>query len=104
MREKLLFLLYYLKSYPTFDVLGAVFHLSRSRACLNLHDWIPALYQSLVNLGVMPHRTFETPKELIEALRGIDTLIIDVMERSHQRPTDNETQREMYNRKKKNIQ
>lgn len=103
MREKLIFLLYYLKSYPTFDALGAVFHLSRNRACQNVHDWMPVLYDSLVLLDVMPHREFESAEKLTEALRGIDTLILDVMERSHQRPKDNETQREMYSGKKKDT-
>ena len=31
--EKLTFLLYYLKVYPTFDVLGTQFGLNRSKAC-----------------------------------------------------------------------
>ena len=35
--QKLLFLLFYLKTYPTFDVLGATFGLSRSKACERAH-------------------------------------------------------------------
>ena len=30
--DKLLFVLYYYKTYPTFDVLGAQFHMARSKA------------------------------------------------------------------------
>ena len=37
--QKLLFLLFYLKTYPTFDVLGATFGLSRSKACERAHPW-----------------------------------------------------------------
>ncbi len=54
MRDKLLFLLYYFKVYPTFDVLGTQFGMARSKANENLHKLTPVLYQTLVGLGVMP--------------------------------------------------
>ena len=47
MRDKVVFLLYYLKVYPTFDVLGAQFGLSRSKACANVHKLAPMLHQAL---------------------------------------------------------
>ena len=47
MRDKVVFLLYYLKVYPTFDVLGAQFGLSRSKACENVHKLAPILHQIL---------------------------------------------------------
>ena len=53
-REKVVFLLYYLKVYPTFDVLGAQFGLSRSKACENVHKLAPILHQALAYLGVLP--------------------------------------------------
>ena len=34
---KLLFMLYYFKNYPTFDVLGTHFDMARSKACENVH-------------------------------------------------------------------
>ena len=34
---KLLFVLYYFKNYPTFDVLGTHFDMARSKACENVH-------------------------------------------------------------------
>lgn len=37
MAEKLLFVLYYYKIYPTFDVLGRQFEMGRSKANENLH-------------------------------------------------------------------
>ena len=46
-RDKVVFLLYYLKVYPTFDVLGAQFGLSRSKACENVHKLAPILHQAL---------------------------------------------------------
>lgn len=102
-REKLLFVLYYFKTYPTFDNLGAIFGLSKAAACDNVHRLRPILYASLVELGVMPVREFANVAELEEAIRGFDQVIIDVMERSHQRPKDFEKQKEMYSGKKKDT-
>lgn len=35
--DKLMFVLYYFKNYPTFDVLGRHFDMARSKACENVH-------------------------------------------------------------------
>ena len=103
MRDKLFFVLYYFKVYPTFDVLGSHFNMARSKANENLHKLVPVLYHTLVHLEVMPHREFTTPDELLEALDGIDTLLIDVTERNHRRPQDDHEQREHYSGKKKDT-
>lgn len=103
MRDKLLFVLYYFKVYPTFDVLGTQFGMSRSKANENLHALCPVLYETLVHLKVMPHREFETPDDLMKALNGVDTILVDVTERSHRRPKDGSAQREHYSGKKKDI-
>ena len=49
MADKLLFVLYYYKTYPTFDVLGTQFELVRSKAHENLHKLSPILYDTLVH-------------------------------------------------------
>lgn len=100
MADKLLFLLYYLKVYPTFDVLGTQFQMSRSKANENLHRLMPLLSQTLVNLEVMPHREFASADELRNALEGIDTILVDVTERNYRRPQDSATQGEHYSGKK----
>jgi hypothetical protein len=100
MRDKLLFLLYYFKVYPTFDVLGTQFNMGRSKANENLYKLVPVLYQTLVHLEVMPLREFASPNDLLEALDGIETILIDVTERNHRRPQDDQVQREYYSGKK----
>lgn len=100
-RDKLLFLLYYFKVYPTFDVLGTQFNMARSKANENLYKLVPVLYQTLVDLEVMPHREFATPDDLLEALADMDTILIDVTERTYRRPQENQEQREYYSGKKK---
>ena len=74
--------------------------MARSKANENLHKLTPVLYQTLVHLEVMPQRKFASPDELLEALDGIDTILIDVTERNHRRPQDNQAQREHYSGKK----
>lgn len=98
--DKLIFLLYYLKVYPTFDVLGAQFGMNRSKACKNVHSLFPVLNRALFNLGVLPYREFKTVEEFRSACQGIDKILIDVTERPHRRPSDNEKQKEFYSGKK----
>ncbi len=86
--DKLLFVLFYYKTYPTFDVLGTQFDMARSKAHENLHRLSPVLHETLVRLGVMPHREFATPEELKQALQGTDQLLVDVTERLYRRSQD----------------
>ena len=103
MADKLLFVLYYYKVYPTFDVLGTQFEMARSKAHENLHKLSPILHQTLVRLGLMPYREFKTVEELKTALDGIDQIIIDATERVYRRSQDEATQRAYYSGKKKAI-
>lgn len=102
--DKLLFVLYYYKVYPTFDVLGTQFNMARSKAHTNLYKLSPILEQSLKQLGVLPHREFRTPAELKAALKGVEQILIDVTERTYRRAQDDATQREHYSGKKSGIQ
>lgn len=103
MADKLKFVLYYYKTYPTFDVLGSQFDMARSKANENLHKLSPILYDTLVELDLMPYREMETPDALREAVSGVDQLIIDATERVCRRSQDDATQREHYSGKKKII-
>ncbi len=53
---KLFFILYYLKVYPSFDVMATNFALSRSKACENAHKLALSLEVRLQNPGVLPLR------------------------------------------------
>ena len=101
--DKLLFVLYYYKTYPTFDVLGTQFEMARSKAHENLHKLSPILYDTLVHLDLMPYRELTTPEELKTALQGGDRLLIDATERAYHRSQDDAKQREHYSGKKNSI-
>jgi hypothetical protein len=101
MTDKLIFVLYYYKSYPTFDVLGSQFNMARSKAHANVHKLSHILYDTLVRLEMMPYRRFETPEDLKMALSGIDQVIIDATERAYRRSQDEEEQKADYSGKKR---
>ena len=81
--------------------MGFDFDLDRSKACTNVQKLFPILLKSLADLEVLPEREFGTVEELQEAWADISDLIIDVTERPHYRPGDNETQKDYYSGKKK---
>ena len=103
MREKLIFVLYYLKVYPTYDGLATQFGMARSKAHENLHKLAPILYQTLVELEVLPARQFTNVDEFRAALAGETQLLIDVTERAYRRQLDDQLQRQKYSGKKKDI-
>lgn len=63
-RDKVIFCLYYLKNYPTFDVLGNLFRLSRSSAHEALHKWLPVMELTLKQLDALPNALFSSPEEM----------------------------------------
>ena len=99
MRAKLCFSLYYLKSYPSFDVLAEKFNLSRSNAHNNVHKLIPILSASLTSLGYLPSRRFECVEDLKAVCKDLDSLLIDVTEREYFRPKDETKQKAHYSGK-----
>lgn len=101
---RLLFVLYYLKAYPTFDLLGDRFNMASSTANLHLHNLMPFLTKSLEQLKVMPKRSFETPEELkeyLDSLGGVDSILIDVTEREYFRYQIEDKRDALYSGKKK---
>jgi hypothetical protein len=103
MADKRLCVLYYYKTYPTFDVLGTQFDMVRSKAHANLHKLSPILYDTLVHLELRPDRELATPEELKAALLGGDRLLIDATERAYHRSQEDAKQREHSSGKKNGI-
>jgi len=99
--EKLLLILFYLRCYPTFDVLGFTFGISGDAAHRYVYSLFEIVMKSLNDFGVLPHREFKTPEELQAAFKNFDTLLIDATERAVQRSQDYDIQNEDYSGKKK---
>ena len=101
MDQKLFFLLYYFKVYPSYDVLGFHFGMDGSKACTNVQALWPVLKRTLRKRGVLPAREFASIEEFQEAFVEITELFIDATERPHTRPQDDEEQRKKFSGKKK---
>jgi Helix-turn-helix of DDE superfamily endonuclease len=100
LEPKLFFCRYYLKTYPTFDVLGDRFGLDRSTAGTNVHRLCPILIGTLTQLGVLPKRQFGSVAELAAAFAEVEQRRMDATERPSGRPHDPEKQHEAYSGKK----
>jgi len=98
--KKLFFVLYYLKTYPTFDLLGFHFGFSSGHAHDHLDALLPVLRRSLSDLGVLPLRTPGTPEEFAQLIDQYDDIAIDGVECACVRPQDKELQEDRYSGKK----
>jgi hypothetical protein len=98
--DKLLYILVYAKCYPTFDVMGSMFDLSRASAHEWVHKLMPILEQALSDSGALPARSIESMAEFAEECPELNKVILDGMERPIQRPQDAKRQKENYSGKK----
>lgn len=99
--EKLFFVFFYFKCYPTFDVLGLLFDLDRSNACRNVQKLTQIVENVLEKKMVLPERKISTVEELLELFPDVKDIFIDGTERPIQRPKDRAKQKENYSGKKK---
>lgn len=99
--EKLFLTLFYLKTYPTFDVLGFTFGCSEKTARTNFYKFAPILEAALVRLDVLPKRSFESVEEFIAFTKSHENLLIDATERLHHRKQEQAEQKKYFNGKKK---
>lgn len=101
--KQLFFVLYYLKTYENFDVLGFHFGFSGGNAHDHIKRLLPILQRSLANLNVLPERSPNTPEEFNQLIEKYDNIIIDGVESACVRPQEEAQQRSRYSGKKKDI-
>ncbi len=100
LEDKLLFILFYLKTYPLQEVIAFLFGMSQGQA----NVWIHRLAQILqMALGIEGHLPERDGAQLAEALAEYEVLefALDGAERRRQRPKDEKEQREYYSGKKR---
>lgn len=100
-RSKLFFILFYIKTYPTFDVAAFVFASSKSRTCEWAHAILPLLEKTLGRQVVLPLRQIRTPEEFFHAFPGVREVLLDGVERPTIRSKKNKVQGKHYSGKKK---
>jgi hypothetical protein len=99
--KKLFFVLFYLKTYPTFDVLGFHFGFSGGHAHAHIDKLLPVLERALADLSLMPERTAKTPGEFSQLIEKYKNIAIDGVECTCVRPRDQAEQEKHYSGKKK---
>ena len=98
--NQLLFILFYLKTHPTYDVLAFTFNISRGCAFESVQRLLPILKHTQKNLKVLPKRTTDDPQELLQLIESVDHILIDATERPIQRPQKPARQKKHYSGKK----
>jgi hypothetical protein len=99
--DKLIYILFYFKCYPTFDLAGLLFGLNRSQANRWMHRLQPVLEEALGREMALPERKLSSIEEFVERFPGVKRVMVDGTERPIQRAKDREQQRENYSGKKK---
>jgi hypothetical protein len=98
--KRLFFVLYYLKTYPTFDVLGFHFDLSAGHAHDYVVEYMEVLRRALETLEVAPERTADSLDNFLAIIEKYDELLVDATEVACVRPADNDAQKARYSGKK----
>jgi hypothetical protein len=99
--HQLFFILTYIKTYPTFDFLGFIWNLHRSRAHRNTIKLTKSLEKALGRKIVMPVQQITNMEEFLQKFPEAKDLFVDGVERPVQRPKDKKKQNKLYSGKKK---
>ncbi len=99
--SKLFFILFYLKAYPTFDVLGYMTDRDRGKCCNSVHILIRVLKRTLGREIVLPERKITSVEEFLEKFPEAKDVFFDGTERRIQRPKNKKRQNKLYSGKKK---
>jgi hypothetical protein len=100
-REKLFFILLYLKIYPTCDFGGFMFDVDRSRICKWTKQLMPLLEKALGRSVQLPKRAVSSMEEFLKLVPEAKDLFIDGTERETQRPKSGKLKKKRYSGKKK---
>jgi hypothetical protein len=99
--DKLFFILFYYKCYPTYDVAGFLYGCDRSAACRRQQQLSVLLEKTLKRKHVLPRRRLSSVEDFLAAFPEAREVFLDGTERPIQRPQDAEQQTTNYSGKKK---
>jgi hypothetical protein len=99
--QKLFYILFYMKCYPTYDVAGFFFDVDRAQTKRWVDELRGHLEKALGKAMVLPVRKIRSVEEFLERFPAVRELIIDGTERPVQRPKDKKNQKQRYSGKKK---
>ena len=100
-QDKLFFILFYLKTYPTFDVLAFFSSKGRGRSCEAVHLYLRILEKALGKKIVLPERKITSVEEFLQKFPEVKDVFVDGTERRVQRPKKGKRNKRYYSGKKK---
>jgi hypothetical protein len=100
-KEKVFFILLYLKTYPTFDVLSFFTEKGRGRCCDEVKLYLNILEKVLKTKIQLPERKINSVEEFIQKFPEVKDVFLDATERPIQRPKSNKRNKKYYSGKKK---
>jgi len=99
--EKLFLILFYLKTYPTYDVIAFLYGVARSKPYYWITRFLRALERALWKKLVLPKRKVWELEELFKKVPEIKEIYVDWTERKINRPKKSKHQKKYYSGKKK---
>ncbi len=99
--DKLLLVLFFLKVYPTEEVMGLFFDVWASTAGIRLRKFKPILELALKHVGVLPIRKIPSIDQLLKEFPELKEVYIDCTERPVQRKINKKQTGKTYSGKKK---
>lgn len=99
--HKLAFILFYLKVYPTFDVMSVFSGINAGDCCRWMHNLMPVLEKLLGQKLALPKRKINSMESFAAAFPQAVEVMLDGTERPVQRAKKKTTQRAHYSGKKK---
>lgn len=100
-KEKVFFILFYLKTYPTFDVLSFFVGKGRGRCCEEIKLYLTILERTLKTKIKLPERKINSVEEFIQKFPEVKDVFLDATERPIQRPKSQRRNKKFYSGKKK---
>jgi hypothetical protein len=99
--DKLVFILMYLKVYPTYDLLGFLTNRVRSKCHRSVHQLLPVLGLALDRKLVLPERKVTSVEEFYRLFPEAKDVFLDGTERPVQKPRNPKRKKKLYSGKKK---
>jgi DDE superfamily endonuclease/Helix-turn-helix of DDE superfamily endonuclease len=100
-QEEICLCIYYLRQFPTFEVLGLQFGVSKTVANDRFHYWLNILEDLLPSSLLEQLKNQQNEDKMIEEMLTEFRLIVDSFEQPRERPEENQAQQEVFSGKKK---
>lgn len=102
-REALFFILYYLKTYPTLQVMGLQFDISDFAVSTYINYLLPFLKAALEAKSALVSRVFASQADFAKTFEGVRDIMIDCTEIPIERSDDENLQSKAFSGKKRPI-